>query len=215
MEAWIKWLFCCWKFCWWIWTFYILSLNVQNRGRKRVGQDRVTSQIVTFSLFFTCITNCIPCLLQIKKAYRQKALECHPDKNPDNPKAGKLFLKVLFLFSPQCRSENRRIQRIIDPQLKNSHWLLMKSEITDSDPTFIPALIFRKSLLSGNPSPSEHLHMFWQPVPPPSAFADQPANNQAWDMNIALGWKRGTLDEGPLTKHVKFQFLWLLDFWLC
>ena len=33
----------------------------------------------------------------IKTAYRKKALEVHPDKNPDNPEAAKLFHQVTLI----------------------------------------------------------------------------------------------------------------------
>lgn len=31
---------------------------------------------------------------QIRKAFRKKALDCHPDKNPDNPNAAKEFNRL-------------------------------------------------------------------------------------------------------------------------
>ena len=34
----------------------------------------------------------------IRKAYRKKALKCHPDKNPDDPKAAEIFHQVTICF---------------------------------------------------------------------------------------------------------------------
>uniref|UniRef100_A0A286XEE5 J domain-containing protein n=1 Tax=Cavia porcellus TaxID=10141 RepID=A0A286XEE5_CAVPO len=36
---------------------------------------------------------------EVKKEYRQKALSCHPDKNPDNPKAAELFPPALEVLT--------------------------------------------------------------------------------------------------------------------
>ncbi|KAF2898637.1 hypothetical protein ILUMI_07547 [Ignelater luminosus] len=44
-------------------------------------------------------------LSDIKKAYRKKALQCHPDKNPDNPNAAKQFhqlTKILEVLSDEA-----------------------------------------------------------------------------------------------------------------
>lgn len=43
--------------------------------------------------------------MQIKKAYRKKALKLHPDKNPDNPNAASEFhklSKVLEILTDEC-----------------------------------------------------------------------------------------------------------------
>jgi molecular chaperone DnaJ len=46
---------------------------------------------------------------QIKKAYRKKALECHPDRNPDNPKAAETFKRVSEAYEVLSDDNRRKI----------------------------------------------------------------------------------------------------------
>lgn len=51
---------------------------------------------------------------EIRKAYRKKALSCHPDKNPDNPKAAELFQQLTqaleVLLDKTARAAYDRVQ---------------------------------------------------------------------------------------------------------
>ncbi|MCJ8737047.1 hypothetical protein PDJAM_G00019410 [Pangasius djambal] len=50
-----------------------------------------TKEILQMDLYGLLAVEGTATAKEIKKAYRQKALSCHPDKNPDNPKAAELF----------------------------------------------------------------------------------------------------------------------------
>ena len=44
----------------------------------------------------------------IKKAYRKKALLCHPDKNPNNPKAAETFHEITEAYSILTDKDTRK-----------------------------------------------------------------------------------------------------------
>ncbi|XP_043191150.1 dnaJ homolog subfamily C member 17-like [Amphibalanus amphitrite] len=44
----------------------------------------------------------------IKKAYRKAALKCHPDKNPDDPKAAEMFMKLSKVLEILCDADARK-----------------------------------------------------------------------------------------------------------
>ncbi|NXP53380.1 DJC17 protein, partial [Heliornis fulica] len=53
---------------------------------------------------------------EVKKAYRQKALTCHPDKNPDNPRAAEVFHQLsqalAVLTDAAARAAYDKVRRV-------------------------------------------------------------------------------------------------------
>jgi len=48
--------------------------------------------------------------LQIRKAYKKRALKCHPDKNPDNPDAGKHCFQIMFIMLTKMATKTHTLQ---------------------------------------------------------------------------------------------------------
>jgi curved DNA-binding protein len=58
-------------------------------------------------------------LVDIKKAYRQLALKCHPDKNPENPKAHEQFIKLQEAYEVlQDAAKKQKYDQLYDIRTK-------------------------------------------------------------------------------------------------
>ncbi|XP_065338670.1 dnaJ homolog subfamily C member 17 [Cloeon dipterum] len=55
---------------------------------------------------------------EIKKAYRKAALQCHPDKNPDNPNAAKQFIQLASI-----------LKLLLDPASRKTYDSLRKARL--------------------------------------------------------------------------------------
>ncbi|XP_032107174.1 dnaJ homolog subfamily C member 17 [Sapajus apella] len=58
---------------------------------RQAGTMAVTKELLQMDLYALLGIEEKAADKEVKKAYRQKALSCHPDKNPDNPRAAELF----------------------------------------------------------------------------------------------------------------------------
>ncbi|XP_059621234.1 dnaJ homolog subfamily C member 17 [Phlebotomus argentipes] len=103
---------------------------------------------------------------EIRKAYRKKALDCHPDKNPDNPKAAELFhelAKALEILSDE--SARAAYDRVLNArkaaELRNrqldSKRKKLKADLEERERAANSAANKRKSYNTEAKSPEEEL----------------------------------------------------------
>ncbi|CAG2059450.1 unnamed protein product, partial [Timema podura] len=86
---------------------------------------------------------------QVKKAYRKKALTCHPDKNPDNPRAGELFHQLSRALEVLTDELARRSRNQVNPNTKR------RKQFHNTQDTYV------------SQTPTYPTHLVTSPTPPP------------------------------------------------